>query len=250
MSKQALTIIGNGKMASALIDGLKDNYSITIIARDISKHKDIKSIKLQNNTDISNQIVLLCIKPHAIDEVSNQLIGEATALVSILAGTTLQRLSNSIKASSYVRAMPNLGATYKQSTTSLTGDKNISKLAIKIFDSIGKTIWLNTQKELDIATAIAGSGPAFLALVAEGLSDGGVNAGLKRADSDFLTSSLFASFKELIDHDRAATIKDSVMSPGGTTSAGVATLEAHKIRSAFIVAISSAKKRADKLAAN
>jgi pyrroline-5-carboxylate reductase len=248
MSKTPLTIIGNGKMASALITGLEQSYDITIIARDTSKHPNHKTIPLEPYIDINDQTVLLCVKPHALADVSRLLKGKASLLISILAGSTIETLTNSIEADAYVRAMPNLGASYGASATSLTGDLEHSHIAKPIFESIGSTIWLGSEKELDIATAIAGSGPAFLALIAEALSDGGVNAGLKRADADSLTASLFASFKELIAHDKAATIKDDVMSPGGTTSAGVQTLEAHKVRSAFIEAIANAKARADKLA--
>jgi pyrroline-5-carboxylate reductase len=247
MNKTKITIIGNGKMALALIDGLKQRYDITIIARDITKNPELNSKQLIKNTDITDQIVLLCVKPNSLQDVCQNLTGKATLLISILAGVSIKVLSTNLKAKSYIRAMPNLAATYKQSTTSITGDKDGYNIAKDIFGSIGQTIWLDSQKELDIATAIAGSGPAFLAIIAEALSDGGVNAGLKRDDSNFLVSSLFASFTPLIKHNKPSQIKDNVMSPGGTTSAGVATLEAHSIRSAFIKAIADAKNRADKL---
>jgi pyrroline-5-carboxylate reductase len=106
--------------------------------------------------------------------------------------------------------------------------------------AIGDTMWLASEKELDIATAVAGSGPAYLALVAEAMMDGGVAGGLKRADSVALVNSLFRGFAPLISAQHPALIKDSVMSPAGTTAAGYKELEIGGVRASFIKAIASA----------
>ena len=243
-----ITIVGNGKMALSLKDGLKNTHEVTIIARDTSRTPDVNTIALENNTDITDQIVLFCVKPHVLKPVSAKLTGKAKAVISILAGTTLHSLQENLQAQAYVRAMPNLAATYGESITSLTGDESFSEEAKEIFNSIGKSVWLSSEKELDIATAIGGSGPAFLALVAEALSDGGVNSGLKRDDANQIVKGLFNSFNALIQEQHPALLKDAVMSPGGTTSAGVTSLEASGVRDAFIKAISDANTRAKELA--
>ena len=131
--------------------------------------------------------------------------------------------------------------------TTLVGDINLKDEIITLFNNIGSTLWLNSEKELDIATGIAGSGPAFLAIIAEALADGGVNCGLKRDDSQKLVKGLFNGFGDLIQNNHPAILKDNVMSPAGTTSAGIQILEKYGIRNAFIEAIDKAYQRAIKL---
>ena len=103
-----------------------------------------------------------------------------------------------------------------------------------MFERIGSTLWVGTQKELDIATAIAGSGPAYLALVADALIDGGVALGLTRDDAKKLTVGLFDGFANNLTESEPSQIKASVMSPGGTTAAAICHLEEKSTRSAFI----------------
>jgi len=249
-----LTLIGNGNMALSLAKGLIKTYDLEIIGRDLEKLQyfqtlipEVKIKVLRDTEDITNKNIILCVKPYVLNEVASKLKGEANVIYSILAGTTLETLATNIKSKSYIRTMPNLAATYNASMTTITGDINCKDDAIDIFNSIGTTLWVNTQKELDIATAIAGSGPAYLALIAEALSDGGVRCGLSRQSSDELVKGLFAGFAPLLKNEKPANIKDGVMSPGGTTAAGYATLEENGVRNAMIQTISSAYNQAIEL---
>lgn len=242
-----LSLIGSGSMATALALGLEGHFELEIIAR----NKDMASVlvnKLKNNIDIidlndaniENKNIILCTKPYALEEVASKLNGKANSLISILASTSIEKLSKAIKANHIVRAMPNVSAKLNSSTTTITGDKKIQKECMDIFNSIGDVFWVDSEKELDVATAIAGSGPAFLALVAEAMMDGGVKQGLKRDDSTKLVSSLFKGFAPLLNSSHPALIKDSVMSPAGTTAAGYSTLEEYGVRDAFMKAIEAA----------
>jgi len=249
-----LTFIGNGNMAKALIIGLVDKYEIEVIGRNVNSLNNLKNeipnitIKeLSNKEDISNKNIILCVKPYSLSELKNNIHGKATTIYSVLAGTTLESLEENIEASSYIRTMPNLAASVLKSMTTITGDETAKQNAIDIFSCIGTTLWVNTQKELDIATALAGSGPAYLSLIAESLADGAVNAGLKRQDAQILTAGLFDGFAPLLNKEKASNIKDGVMSPGGTTAAGYAALEKHGVRNAMIEAISEAYKKAIQL---
>lgn len=249
-----LTLIGNGVMAQSLAKGLVKNHEVEIIGRDIDKLKIIQekipeiTIKiLDDHEDITDKNVIFCVKPYALQSVSARLTGKATMLFSILAGTTLESLRKQIEAKHYVRTMPNVAASVQKSTTTITGDKEAKNIAMEIFASIGKTIWVNTENQLDIATAIAGSGPAFLALVAESLSDGGVKAGLERHICNQLVQGLFEGTAQLLKSNHPAIIKDSVMSPGGTTAAGFAQLEEGAVRDSMIKAINSAYSKACEL---
>jgi pyrroline-5-carboxylate reductase len=238
-----LSIFGNGVMANAMISGLlQHGFEIEVFGRDEKKlhalkknYPKIKTAVYENGTDISGKNVILCVKPYALETVAKHLKGQAAALFSVLAGTTMEKLKQSINAESYVRAMPNIAAMFGKSMTTLTGDKEAEYAAVKIFGAIGKTLWVGSEKELDIATILAGSAPAFLALVAESLIDGGVKEGLKRDDAAFLARGLFEGFAELLSsYQHPSLIKDAVMSPGGVTAKGYAALEDYKVRSAFM----------------
>jgi len=248
-----ITIIGPGKMALALAKGLEKEYELTIVGRDgekllhftkeLSKHAKTALLEKYN---IDRQIVLLCVKPYALESVSAFLVGKAKTIYSVLAGTDIETLKKAIKAGEYIRAMPNLSAEFFSSMTTLTGDKTKKNEAEQLFSSIGQTLWVDSEKELDIATAIAGSGPAYLALVAEALADGGVKEGLKRSDATKLVEGLFSGFSPLLKNNHPALIKDAVMSPGGTTAAGYGALEEKGTRDAFIKAVQAAYNRIKK----
>lgn len=249
-----LTLIGNGIMAQSLARGLVKNHEVEIIGRDESKLKAIQEKipeitfkTLDDRENIEGKNVIFCVKPYALQSVSARLTGEANILLSILAGTTLSSLKKQIKSKYYVRTMPNIAASVQNSMTTVTGDNEAKNTALDICSSIGKTLWVNTENQLDIATAIAGSGPAFLALIAEAITDGAVNAGLERRLSKELVQGLFSGTASLLEHSHPAIIKDSVMSPGGTTAAGFAKLEENAVRSAMIEAITAAYDKAVEL---
>ena len=251
---KTLTFIGNGNMALSIAKGLKGAYNIEVIGRNEEKLKKFKSelnldinYFLLDDFDISDKEILLCIKPNNIEEVSKKLQGKAKVIYSVLAGTTIEKLKSNFNTNSVVRAMPNLAASVGKSMTTLTGDSKFRDEAMEIFKSIGQTLWLGSQKELDIATALAGSGPAYLALIAEALADGAVKQGLKRDDALKITKGLFEGFSEVIKETHPALLKDAVMSPGGTTAAGYSALEESGVRNGCIKAIKSAYKRACEL---
>jgi len=249
-----VTFIGNGNMALSIAKGLQNEYAIEVVGRDIQKLQNFEnslnvtiSKALIDNFDITDKTVILCVKPANVEEIATKLKGEAKVLYSVLAGTTLKKLTSSIPSKAYVRAMPNLAASVGASMTTLTGDISYKKEALTLFSAIGKAHWLGSEKEIDIATALAGSGPAYLALMAEALADGAVKEGLKRDDAMEIMRGLFKGFGELIQNEHPALLKDGVMSPGGTTAAGYAVLEEKGVRGACMDAIEAAYKKAKEL---
>lgn len=249
-----LTLIGNGIMAQSLAKGLVKNHEVEIIGRDINKLNIIKekipqiTVKaLEDQENISDKNIIFCVKPYALQSVAARLTGKANTLYSILAGTKLETLKKQIEAKYYIRTMPNVAASVQNSMTTITGDNEAKTTALDIFSSIGQTIWVNTENQLDIATAVAGSGPAFLALIAEAIADGAVRAGLERGISTQLVQGLFSGTSSLLKSNHPAIIKDSVMSPGGTTAAGYGVLEDKSVRSAMMDAIQVAYDKAIEL---
>lgn len=237
-------------MAFALAKGLCSTHQIEVIGRtmhalDAFETRLGSPIKktLYADADINGKTIVLCVKPANLTEISPLLKGKAAELYSVLAGTTLESL-HAVSAHAYCRAMPNLAAETGNSMTSLVGDTAIASNAVSLFETIGKTLWLSSEKELDIATALAGSGPAYLALIAESFCDGAVREGLKRDDAMVLMRGLFEGFAALIQSQHPALLKDNVMSPGGTTAAGYGALEKGKVREGCMEAIHAAHERA------
>jgi len=237
-------------MAMAIADGLNNQngkYTLEFVARDISKLEEIKekfsaNIYALDGFDVSDKNILLAVKPYALSSIAKQLKGTANTVYSVLAGTTLEALKENIDAKNHIRIMPNVAAKFGASTSVITGDSEKKAEALEIFNAIGDTFWVDSEKEIDIATAIAGSGPALLTLVAEAMMDGLVKEGMKRPDAMGITNSLFKGFAPLIASNHPALIKDSVMSPGGTTAAAYAALEEGAVRSSFIKAVGEAFK--------
>lgn len=251
---QTITFIGNGNMGLSIAQGLKGKYNIEVVGRDMNKLDafekalDVHVDKyVLDDFDITNKTVLLCVKPNNVEEVGKKLSGKARVLFSVLAGTTVEKLKQNIKSKAVVRAMPNLAASVGASMTTLTGDHRYQKEASELLGAVGETLWLNSEKEIDIATALAGSGPAYLALIAEALADGAVKQGLKREDAMATMRGLFAGFGTLIQEVHPSLLKDGVMSPGGTTAAGYGALEEGNVRASCINAIEAAYKRAEEL---
>ena len=251
---KTLTFIGNGNMALAIAKGLIGKYEIEVVGRNEEKLKKFQqevggNIKyfLLDSFDISNKNIILAVKPNNLEEVGSKLEGTANVLYSVLAGTPIEKIQTHIKSKAIVRAMPNLAASLQASMTTLTGDETYKEEALKIFGAIGEALWLGSEKELDIATALAGSGPAYLALIAEALTDGAVKQGLKRADATKITEGLFSGFAKLLQTTHPALLKDGVMSPGGTTAAGYAAMEEAGVRNGCMQAIEAAYKRAKEL---
>jgi len=251
---QTITFIGNGNMGLSIAKGLKGKYNIEVVGRDMEKldafeeHLGTKVDKyLMDDFDMTDKTVLFCVKPANVEEVGKKLKGKARVLFSVLAGTPLDKLKKHLKSKAIVRTMPNLAASVGASMTTLTGDHRFRKEAEALLGAVGGTLWLESEKEIDIATALAGSGPAYLALVAEALADGAVKQGLKREDAMATMKGLFSGFGELIQEVHPALLKDAVMSPGGTTAAGYAALEDGNVRAACMDAIEQAYERAKKL---
>ncbi|MDQ7084008.1 MAG: pyrroline-5-carboxylate reductase [Sulfurovum sp.] len=249
-----LTFIGNGNMAKSLIEGLIHSYEIEVWGRNSTSLQALQAQLPQITTkilstqeDISQKHIVLCVKPYSLSDLAPKLCGEAQTLYSVLAGTSLESIQAQISAKKYIRAMPNLGASHLKSMTTLTGDSTLQETAITLFDKIGRTLWLESENALDIATGLAGSGPAYLALIAEALADGAVHQGLKRAEANTLVIGLFEGFAPLIAQQSPAVIKDAVMSPAGTTASGYKALERGNVRNAMMEAIEDAYSKAKEL---
>ncbi|MBW6488894.1 pyrroline-5-carboxylate reductase [Sulfurimonas sp.] len=251
---KTITFIGNGNMALSIAKGLKDSYKIEVVGRTLEKLDKFENelgVKIEKELidgfNVDGKTVIFCVKPANVEEVATRINGRARVVYSVLAGTTVYKIKHNLNPFAVVRAMPNLAASVGMSMTTLTGDEEFKTEAEELLGAIGTTLWLGSEKELDIATALAGSGPAYLTLIAEALADGAVKQGMKRADAMATMRGLFGGFGKLIQDVHPALLKDAVMSPGGTTAAGYGALEDGNVRAACINAVERAYKRAAEL---
>lgn len=247
-----LLFIGAGNMGGAIIDGLQDSKNqIFISANKKEKIEPLKNkypnaiVEYSESFNIEDKVVILAVKPQVYKTIKTN--GKAKAIISVMAGVKLDSLREQFSADFFIRAMPNVAASHKASATAFTGDIDFQKEAKEILENIGQAIWVDSEKELNIATALAGSGPAYMMLVAEALADGAVRMGLKRATAQKLTQGLFEGSAKILKDANPSAVKDSVMSPAGTTAYGYEALEEAKVRSGFIKAVEKAFKRAEEL---
>jgi len=249
MQTGKITIIGYGAMAQAIGEGLKEKYQIEIVGRNPTKGEEVAK-KVKGNFyplegfDITGKVVILAVKPYALREVAQKLKGTGDILISILAGKKLEDLKV-IPACHYLRAMPNIGAFYNSSFTALAGDKRAMEVGVALFSQIGEVIELEGDNEIDIATSITGSGPAYLGILQEAIEDAGVYLGLKREIANKLARGLFASFGRI--NEKGGIIKEKVMSPNGTTAEGVFKLQKEGVPGKIMEAIIDGYKKAKRI---
>ncbi len=245
-----LLLIGAGNMGKAMLKGLQ-TMDVTVVVRDAYKAskimKEFPSVKVVNSVPCLDDdfVVILAVKPYAFPTLS--FFGYAHAVISVMAGVSLSDIESIIKAKHYVRAMPNMAASVGKSATSVYGNDNFKEEATKILSTIGSCFWLKSEKELDIASALAGSAPAWVALVAEALCDGAVKLGLARDVSYQLAAAMLEGTGAVLKEEHPAILKDKVTSPSGTTIVGIAKLEESGVRDGFMKAIEASYLRAKEI---
>src|SRR5437762_13688141 len=182
------------------------------------------------------------------------LVGDATLVVSIMAGTTILSLEE-VCGGAVVRAMPNTPAAIGRGITVAVADAGVSAAQRAVADAllraIGSVEWTGDEKLMDAVTAVSGSGPAYVFLLAEELARAGVEAGLPAELATKLARETVAGSGELLHRSDlpAATLRQNVTSPGGSTAAAVAALLASDgMQPLMIRAIAAATKRSKELA--
>jgi pyrroline-5-carboxylate reductase len=262
--EQTIGFIGAGRMATALAKGFVHSNLVSpnqVVASDpMSSARQSFSRKvggqvLMSNTDVINasQVVILAVKPSQVTSVLEQIKGAVTSrhlLISIAAGVTLARLEGALDGTPrIIRAMPNTPALAGASATAYALGKAAfgedGELAQKLFSAVGVAFRVK-ESLLDAVTGLSGSGPAYVFLFIEALSDGGVAAGLPRDIATQLAAqTVFGSAKLLLESGQhPGTLKDMVTSPGGTTIEGLHQLEKAGVRGAVIGAVRAAADKA------
>lgn len=194
--------------------------------------------------------VLLAVKPQTFASVAPLLADGGSVFISLMAGVSAGTIAQQVASRRVIRAMPNLGAALGMSVTALAWLPEVPQedvsMARSLFSAVG-SVYDIREEQFDAFTGMAGSGPAFAALVAEGLADGGVRVGLDRRLARDLARQVLLASARLLETKHPSELKDEVSSAGGTAIAGVRTLERHRLRFALIDAVEEATRRAGEL---
>lgn len=193
---------------------------------------------------------LLAVKPQSFPRVAPLVARRDACFISLMAGVPARRIADRVGSRRVIRAMPNLGASLGVSATALTAlpeahPEDVA-MARSLFGAVG-TVYDVREEQFDAFTGMAGSGPAYAAVVAEALADGGVRVGLDRTLARDLARQVLLASARLLETRHPSELKDEVSSAGGTAIAGVRTLERHRLRFALIDAVEEATKRASEL---
>jgi pyrroline-5-carboxylate reductase len=261
-----LGVIGCGKMGTALVQGaINAGVVVTgdVLGTDVipaARENFTKLTGAWTTEEISevieaSDVLLLCTKPQ---DVGSALSGLKSGpggklMISIAAGVTISDIEASTPESvRVVRTMPNTPAlvgkgasAYSLGGRCIDGDE---KTVCSLLGAVGLAVNL-PEKLMDAVTGLSGSGPAYVYLIIEALADGGVRAGLPRAEALRLAAQTVSGAAEMVlqTGSHPAMLKDMVTSPGGTTIAGLAVLEEKNVRSALISAVAAATARSSEL---
>lgn len=258
--------IGGGNIGEALVRGLTRTGLIPsdrLMVADVRKERlDELHERYGVGTTTDNaalvrgvDVVILAVKPQILRDVLEEIAPELPdrLVVSVAAGVSTDVIRRHVPPGTrLIRAMPNTPALVLEGATALAraaglrdGDLDTAR---EIFEAVGRVVVLD-EDLMDAVTGLSGSGPAYIALVVEALADGGVKVGLDRRTAMTLaTQTVLGAARLLIETEiHPGQLKDMVSSPGGTTIAGIHTLETGGLRRTLMDAVERATQRSREL---
>ena len=261
-----IKIIGCGKMASAILDAwLKKSISPQDIYVDDPKpsewllEKKKHGLNINTKADVSFDYCFIGVKPQSLDEIKLKLKGlskKNVTFVSMLAGIKINRLEDIIgKDESIVRIMPNLPAEILKGVTAVKENKRVepkqSKNLALLLEAFGETVKFVEERKFDAVTAISGSGPAYIFLIAELMTEVGINLGLSYDEAFKLVKHTIDGAGSLIVNSslKPQKLRENVTSPGGTTHEALAVMmnKDNGLPKIFSAAIKAAAQRSKEL---
>jgi pyrroline-5-carboxylate reductase len=262
-----LVLAGAGKMGSAILDGWVarglDPAKVVVLepqpSLQVARYGS-QGLRLNpNRAGLVADAIIIAVKPQVAAEILPDLaplVGPRTVVVSIMAGRTLTFLESAFPpATAVVRTMPNTPAAIGRGITVAVGNEHVTpvqkELADRLLAATGAVEWITDERHMDAVTAVSGSGPAYVFLLAEALTRAGVAAGLPEALAEKLARVTVAGSGELLNNtpEDAATLRQNVTSPGGTTAAALAVLMADDgLEQLMERAVAAATKRSRELA--
>ena len=254
-----LGFVGGGLMGEAILAGalqkkLTSPSDIAVSEIVPARREHLTStygVSAEESADeaLKADIVVLAVKPQEFGKAAGSLegrMGSHQTVMSIMAGVRIETIKKAMGHDAVARAIPNTAAQVGESMTVWTASPEVSDEAREAVSSLlavlGQELYVSDEKYVDMATAVAGSGPAYVFLVMEAMIDAAVHIGLRRDQAETMVkqtlygSSLYA--RETGRHP--AVLRNEVTSPGGTTAEALRVLEEAAVRAAFTDAIEAA----------
>ena len=265
MITKKIGVIGCGNMGGAILYGAlesgvlpKENvyvYDINPVMMEKAKGWGVNLAQDDEDVCLSSDIILLAVKPQNAAEALSQCKKalDEKAMMSIVAGVTVERLRNMIDGTPRIlRLLPNTPAMVFEGAFAICSDNDFTEEELEIAKSIYSTIGIIEmvpEHLIDAAYALNGGGPAFVAMFIEAMADGGVKQGLPRKTAYRLAAqTALGTAKMILEKElHPGEIKDMVTSPGGTTIEGCEALEKGGMRGAVIDCINKAAEKSKKL---
>ncbi|NCO27652.1 MAG: pyrroline-5-carboxylate reductase [Caldiserica bacterium CG02_land_8_20_14_3_00_36_38] len=258
-----ISFIGTGIMASSIIKCITEKglYRKEEITGSGPRLKSLEEVKkrfginiTQKNTDAAKfgDIIILSIKPQVFPSVAEEIkdsINDNQMIVSIMAGVDIETLQRELLHKKIVRAMPNTPAQISEGMTVWTSTKEIKENekneVKKIFSSMGKELYFEEEQYVDMATALTGTGPAYVFLFLEAMIAAGVHLGFSRRDArELVYQTTLGSVLFAINSEKhTSELRDMVTSPGGTSADALYEMEKGSFRTIIEKAVYSAFKR-------
>ena len=270
LSGARIAFIGSGVMGEAMLAGLLARELVDA-AQIIASHPRADRRELlaerygisvaESNLDAAMHadLVVLTVKPQVLAPVMRQLNGhlrEDQVVVSVLAGTTFAKLSTGLGHDALVRVMPNTPAQIGQgmlvwTSTAAVSDDRLSQVK-SLLGALGKELWVETEKYVDMATALSGTGPTYVFLMMEALIDAGVHMGFpRRIAEEIVLQTVSGSVEFARDSGKhMAELRNMVTSPGGTSAEAIYQMEKGSLRTIYSKAVYAAFQRTQELAKN
>lgn len=266
---ERIAFIGGGNMAASLIGGLRSRgfpVAQITVAEPVAEQREklqqqfgVRAVTDAATAAADATVVVLAVKPQQMADVARSLapvVARTRPLViSIAAGIKVDDLARWLGGEvDVVRSMPNRPALVGAGVTALYAPDNVTPAgratASGIMEACGATVWVGVESQLDVVTAVSGSGPAYFLLLIEALEDAAVELGLDRGTARLLAleTARGAGIMAAESPDAPADQRAQVTSKGGTTAAAIAVLESADVRAIFARAVTAATRRSAELA--
>jgi pyrroline-5-carboxylate reductase len=267
MNNIKLSCIGAGNMGTALIKGLIESKAMPakrITATDINKKKLSllsKSLKIKASSDNAAavedaDVVVLAVKPQIFDKILKQIkpsLSSKALIISVAAGYPTSLIEKQLgRPHKVVRAMPNISATVRMAATAICPGKYAKtrdlSLARKLFECCGMVEEVE-ENLMDAVTGLSGTGPMYVFIIIEALSDAGVRVGLSREIATRMATQTVLGAAKMVEQTGRHPIylKDLVTSPGGTAINALYSMEKTGLRAVLMDAVETATRRSEEL---
>jgi pyrroline-5-carboxylate reductase len=262
-----LGLLGAGNMASAMVRGwvradagMAGRLLVTDRgsgrAAGLAETLGVRHVERNEDVVREADVVVLCVKPIDVERVLREVVDLVTpdkAIASVAAGVRTSTLETILDVDAPVfRFMPNVGVSVGMGTLAYSAGRfthtDAEQRVLGAFGMLGEVVPLE-ERQFDAATALSGSGPAFLGLIFEAFEDAGIVSGLSYTDARALILSTISGTAGLLREEDlpCSVLRRMVTSPGGTAAAGVAEMERHGVRGAIIDGVVAAMRRAGEL---